>query len=303
LASEAISSGVWSRLRCVECGHPLNKAAEGAECSGCGTRYPYTVHGSLDLRLRRPKSYPLEFKLGAAPLDEHSFTSEPLKQNPSPEVDFSGIKVPRHLTRELLSHIPKARAAGSLMLDLGCGEAVHKEACTHAGFEWVGMDYSASSAPILADAQCIPFADETFEFVLCITVLQYVQFPFAAVREAFRVLKPQGTLIGTVAFLEPSHGTSFYHPSHVGTYNLLQDAGFTVQKIAPFTDWPALKALASMGLFFRMPRRIAQALVAPLQFLHVQWWRAGAALTGAALENDRLNHFAGSFSFIASKST
>ena len=187
------------------------------------------------------------------------------------------------------------------MLDVGCGEAVHKEACTHAGFEWVGMDYSARRAPMLADAHSIPFEDETFEFVLCVTVLQYVQFPFVAVREAFRVLKPGGLLIGTVAFLEPSHGTSFYHPSHVGTYNLLQDAGFTIHKISPFRDWPALKALASMGLFFRMPRPIAQAVVAPLQLFHTLWWRLGSLLTGADLERDRLNHFAGSFSFIASK--
>jgi SAM-dependent methyltransferase len=224
-----------------------------------------------------------------------------LSRNPAPEVDFSGIKVPRHLTPELLSHFPKARSAGSLMLDVGCGEAVHKEACTHAGFEWVGMDYSARLAPMLADAHSIPFEDETFEFVLCVTVLQYVQFPFVAVREVYRVLRPGGLLIGTVAFLEPSHGTSFYHPSHVGTYSLLQDAGFSIHKIAPFADWPALKALASMGLFFRMPRPIAQAVVAPLQLFHTLWWRLGSLLTGEDLERDRLNHFAGSFSFIASK--
>ena len=157
--------------------------------------------------------------------------------------------------------------------------------------------------PILADAQAIPFADESFEFALCVTVLQYVQFPFVAVREAYRVLKPGGLLIATVAFLEPSHGTSFYHPSHVGIYNLLQDAGFTVRKIAPFASWPALKALASMGLFYRMPRPLAQALVAPLQLFHTMWWRLGGLLTRQDLEKDRLNHFAGSYSFIASRDT
>ena len=114
-------------------------------------------------------------------------------------------------------------------------------------------------------------------------------------------MKPGGLLIGSVAFLEPSHGTSFYHPSHVGIYNLLQDADFTVRNIAPFATWPALKALASMGLFYRMPRRLAQSLVAPLQFLHVLWWRLGSFVTRQDLEKDRLNHFAGSYSFIASR--
>lgn len=298
---QKISQAVWNRLRCVDCGGPLEQADAGARCRLCGTAYLQTEHGSLDLRLRRPKDYPVEFKIGNPQLTEHSFTSEPLKLHPAPEVDFSGIRVPRHLTRELLSHFPKARSAGSLALDLGCGEAVHQEVCAHAGFEWVGIDYQARKAPILGDAQSIPFEDATFDFVLCVTVLQYVQFPFAAAREMFRVLKPGGVLIGSVAFLEPSHGTSFYHPSHVGTYNLLQDAGFTVRHIAPFADWPALKALASMGLFFRMPRSIAQALVAPLQLFHRLWWRLGALATGQDLERDRLNHFSGSFSFIASK--
>jgi hypothetical protein len=50
-----------------------------------------------------------------------------------------------------------------------------------------------------------------------------------------------------------------------------------------------------------MPRAIAQALVAPLQLSHVLWWRLGALVTGHDLERDRLNHFSGSFSFIASK--
>ncbi|MFH1185424.1 MAG: class I SAM-dependent methyltransferase [Chloroflexota bacterium] len=298
---ESISSEVWSALRCVECGHRLHRRGGGATCVSCGASYPYTEHGSLDLRLTKPKAYPVEFRLGEAPLSEHSFRSEPLKRNPSPEVDFSGVAVPRHLTGELLSFFPQAGSSGSLMLDLGCGEAVHKEVCAHAGFEWVGIDHNARRAPILADAHSIPFEAATFEFVLCVTVLQYVRFPFVVMREAYRVLEPQGVLIGTVAFLEPSHGTSFYHPSHVGLYNLLQDAGFRVQHIAPFVDWPALKALASMGLFHGMPRELAQAVVVPLQLFHKLWWRLGGLLTDADLENDRINHFAGSFSFIASK--
>jgi SAM-dependent methyltransferase len=248
-----------------------------------------------------PKSYPVEFKLMPASPTEHSFVSIPLDRDPNPQVDLSGIPVPRHLTPEILSHFPKPGAPGNMMLDLGCGEAVHRQVAERAGFEWVGLDHSARRAPILADVQAIPFENESFEFILCITVLQYVQFPFVALREAYRVLRPGGLLIGTVAFLEPSHGTSFYHPSHVGTYNLLIDAGFAVRRIAPFATWPALKALASMGLFYRMPRPLAQALVAPLQFLHTTWWRLGGLITRQDLEKDRLNHFAGSYSFIASR--
>jgi hypothetical protein len=113
--------------------------------------------------------------------------------------------------------------------------------------------------------------------------------------------EPHGTRIGTVAFLEPSHGTSFYHHTDRGTFDLLQSSGFTVRKLAPVRNWTALKALASLGLFFRMPRPVAQSLVAPLELMHSLWWRAGGMMTGRNLENIRLRHFAGSFIFIAAR--
>jgi SAM-dependent methyltransferase len=187
------------------------------------------------------------------------------------------------------------------MLDLGCGNGVHKELGEQAGFDWVGLDYEAPDAPILGDAHALPFEDNTFDFIMCVTVLQYVRYPFVAMREACRVLKPGGKIIGTVAFLEPSHGTSFYHHTHLGIYNILQQGGFIVQKIAPQEHWPVLKALASMGLFFRMPRALAQAIVFPLQLFHQFWWQAGSLLSGRKLENIRHRHFTGSFTFIASK--
>ena len=61
---ERISQAVWDRLRCVECGNPLEQVQAGAKCPRCGAGYPATEHGSLDLRLKQPKAYPVEFKLG-----------------------------------------------------------------------------------------------------------------------------------------------------------------------------------------------------------------------------------------------
>jgi SAM-dependent methyltransferase len=216
-------------------------------------------------------------------------------------VDYSNAVPPRHLTRDILSYFPGARSESSLALDLGCGAGAHKDVCERAGFEWVGMDYDAPRAPILGDAHCLPFKDETFEFILCVTVLQYIRYPFVMMREAQRVLKPGGKFIGTVAFLEPSHGTSYYHHSHLGAYNSLQYGGFKVERLAPSREWSVLVALANMGLFHGMPPRMARALVLPLQFLHQLWWRTGGLARGKDVEATRIRHFTGSFTFVASK--
>lgn len=296
-----LSDAVWNILICSDCGRKLEKSTDGAFCSACGLKYGCTSNGSLDLRLQRKKTYPLTFELGTSLLPEEGFPFDPLRQNDQPELDLSKVKIPRHLSKEILSYFPKAASPGALMLDLGCGNGVHKELCEQAGFEWVGLDYEAAGAPILGDAHSLPFQNNSFDFILCVTVLQYVRYPFVAMQEVRRVLKPGGRLIGTVAFLEPSHGTSFYHHTHLGIYNVLRQSGLLVQKVAPEENWPALKALASMGLFFRMPRQIAQALVFPLQLFHQLWWQAGSLLSGRKLENIRHRHFTGSFTFIALK--
>ena len=120
-------------------------------------------------------------------------------------------------------------------------------------------------------------------------------------REIHRVLRPGGKLIGTVPFLEPTHGVTFYTHTHLGTYNTLQHGGFKVEVVAPSAQWSGLIALASMGMFHGMPRLMAQSIVYPIQLLHQLWWKVGGLLRGKDLTNTRIRNFTGSFTFVASK--
>jgi SAM-dependent methyltransferase len=296
-----LSNNIWNILTCSYCGSKLQKTSDGADCATCGSVYEYSKSGSLDLRLGKPKKYLTEFELGTPLLPASGFQFDPLQTNFAPEVDFSGVNIHRHLSKQILSYFPAAKSQESMMLDLGCGRGVHRDVGEHAGFEWVGLDYESPDAPILGDAHALPFKDNSFEFILCVTVIQYVRFPFVMIREAQRVLKPGGKLIGTVAFLEPSHGTSFYHHSHLGMYNLLQHGGFTVEQLAPSETWSSLKAQASMGMFYGMPRPLAQAVVYPLELLHRLWWKGAGFVKRRQLDNLRIRHFTGSFTFVASK--
>ena len=285
-------------LRCP-CAGKLAEDTQGLRCVDCGEMYRYDG-GQIDLRLRRPKGYPLTFTVGEDPLSNDELPFAPLVPSPAPQVDFSGIKVPTHLTPTLLSHFPKGHP-GALALDLGCGTGNHRAVIERAGFEWLGLDYFDPAAPVLGDAHSLPLESESVDFIMTIAVLEHLRYPFVAISEAYRVLKPGGRMIGTVAFLEPFHMDSHYHHTHLGTLNTLRFAGFAVETVAPDASWRVLQAQAHMVLFPKLPPKVGRVLVAPLDLIHRGWWRLAAIVSPRASRTLRVRHTTGAFTFIASK--
>ncbi len=297
------SKRVLDILACPYCGGSLKQTNVGVKCSNCQQEYSISSDGQLDLRLRKKKQYQLQFELGTNLLPDGGFEFGVLQETPHPEVDFAKVGIPRHLSKELMSYFPRARRNDSIMLDLGCGSTVHRKACEHAGFKYVGLDYNSANAPILGDAHSLPFKDNSFEFILSIAVLEHIRYPFVMMNEVYRVLKPGGKFIGTVAFLEPFHGDSFYHHTHLGTYNSLKFAGFNIKYIAPSVKWHVLVAQAIMSLYPRLPRQISKLLILPAYLLHRIWWKIGHIITHSESlsERNRILITTGAFSFIASK--
>jgi len=268
-------------------------------CAGCSSEYA-GMDKQPDFRLRRPKDVDLRIRLAEPLLPPDGFAFKPLSLRPNAEVDYAGVDVPWHITKEMLSHFPKAQSDDALALDIGCGKSIHRGICEHAGFEYVGVDYYEDLAHMLGDGHALPFKDESFDFLLSVAVLEHIQFPFVMTDEAFRVLKPGGKFIGTVAFLEPFHDNSYYHHSHLGTYNVLKHAGFDIEVVAPSVDWSVLKAQAPW-LFKKMPGALSSLFVAPLHLAHRAWWKLGGLLEKKATEENRVLFMTGSFTFIAYK--
>lgn len=295
---------IWDILACPCCEGLLSRNDSGAKCKDCQEEYIYTNEGQLDLRLQRRKLYNIQFELGVSLLPPKGFDFKALQKNPSPEVNFTGVKVPNHLTKELISYFPKAKRNKSLMLDLGCGRAIHREVCEYAGFEYVGLDIDSPDALILGDAHAVPLKSDSFEFILSVAVLEHIRYPFVAMNEIYRILKPGGRFIGTVAFLEAFHRDSYYHHTHFGAFNSLKTAGFDIEYVAPNKDWPVLIAQASMSLFPKLPRLISRSLVLPIHLLHRAWWSISYLITHHSAkegEKRRTLFTAGSFFFIATK--
>jgi SAM-dependent methyltransferase len=311
----SLSDRIWSALACPHCGGALARTEAGASCGRCGLDFGRAPTGQLDLRLRHPQPRRLDLVLEPPPGAGEEAEGEGegkvewgrLRPNPAPEIDVSRVRGPCHLPRDLRSYFPRAAATGGegggrpLALDLGCGAQVHQEVCELAGFEYVGLDYSTPEAMLLGDAQALPFRDGSFDFVLTIAVLEHVRFPLLMMREAHRVLRPGGRLLGTVAFLEPCHQQSLHHHTHLGALHALRFAGFRVERIAPSGGWSGLVAQAHMGLFPRAPLWLARLLVAPLLALHRLWWSAGRLADPAATETRRRLESSGAILFLAAK--
>lgn len=255
----------------------LSRVDAEASCTNCRTQYPLSRDGQLDLRLRSPKRCRLEVPLGEKWLKE-GFQFGPITPNPSPQFDVNsvrlhnGITYGNRLTRELMTHFPRADLSGGLMLDLGASSA-HDFATIFTGtnLEYVGLDYQGAQSTLLGDAHSLPFQDNVFDFVISLAVLEHLRHPSVAMREVYRVMKPGKLFIGTVAFLEPFHQDSYYHFSHLGTYNSLASAGFEVRQIEPNLNWTGLQAIAKMSSFLGLPGKVTNLLYWTLRALARVW--------------------------------
>jgi SAM-dependent methyltransferase len=84
------------------------------------------------------------------------------------------------------------------------------------------VDYP--STDVLGVNERLPFADETFDAVLSLAVLEHVKDPFQSAREITRVLKRGGELYCVVPFLQPMHGYPhhYYNMTTSGLVNLFE---------------------------------------------------------------------------------
>lgn len=106
---------------------------------------------------------------------------------------------------------------GDLLLDAGCGEGRHCFGALERGARVVGLDLDRASLraggrPLRArgrelgrlasvlqgDAFALPFADATFDRVICAEVMEHVHDYRGAARELARVLRPGGRLAVTI---------------------------------------------------------------------------------------------------------
>jgi SAM-dependent methyltransferase len=115
---------------------------------------------------------------------------------------------------------------GDRILDLGCGFGRHAFEAARRGAEVVALDAGqdevegvvamfnamvaegelpadAATAAVQGDALHLPFADGSFDRVICSEVLEHIPDDVGAMRELTRVLRPGGTMAVTVPRFGP----------------------------------------------------------------------------------------------------
>lgn len=125
------------------------------------------------------------------------------------------------------------------VLDYGCGLGSYRRRLERRGAEWVGLELTGPAASVIGDGNALPFTDGVFDAVLCAAVLEHMPEPDQTMREIRRVLADGGIVFGYVAFLEPFHGMSYYHMSHMGLEYLLFKHGFRPLRIFSPHNGPA----------------------------------------------------------------
>ncbi|MGH2634809.1 MAG: class I SAM-dependent methyltransferase [Actinomycetota bacterium] len=96
---------------------------------------------------------------------------------------------------------------GGTVLDVGGGRRAPHDDSWRSGTRRVRLDLSPIHAPdIVGDARRLPIRDAGVDVVTIVEVLEHVADPWQVLDEAWRVLRPGGTVLGSAPFVWPVHG-------------------------------------------------------------------------------------------------
>lgn len=138
----------------------------------------------------------------------------------------------RGLWQEMAALLPAIRGA---VLDVGCGRKPYRRLTPAESYTGLDLDTPTNRALATADVYyaggTLPFADASFDAVICSQVLEHVFEPEVFLREIGRVLRPGGRLVLTVPFVWDEHEQprDYARYSSFGLRALLERTGYSVE--------------------------------------------------------------------------
>jgi len=130
------------------------------------------------------------------------------------------------------------------LLDIGCGEKPYENIAKRYITEHIGLDlentlHDKSKIDLFGTAYGIPAEDEHFDSILCTAVLEHLEEPDKAIKEAKRVLKKGGYAIYTVPLFWHLHEEprDFYRFTKYGLKYLFEKNGFEIVELKPLSGF------------------------------------------------------------------
>lgn len=156
---------------------------------------------------------------------------------------------------------------------------------------------SSDLVDVMASGECLPFAADTFDVVISTQVFEYFQNPAKAGAEVYRVLKPGGVLLMSVASLAPRFVDEECWRFNKGGIRATLSS-FSSIEIIPETTSPAgLIRLMNLGLHsftrYAPVRKLYEFTICPCLNL------IGLAVESAKLTSN--DQFAANYSVLARK--
>lgn len=123
--------------------------------------------------------------------------------------------------------------SGSRILDAGAGELKYRHLCSN--LDYVSQDFAQydgkgdgkgfqtgewdqSKLDIVSDITDIPDADNSFDAIMCIEVIEHIPYPVEALKEFARLLRPDGFLVLTAPFCSLTHFAPYFYYSGYSRY-------------------------------------------------------------------------------------
>jgi SAM-dependent methyltransferase len=88
---------------------------------------------------------------------------------------------------------------------------------------------------VVADAHCLPYADNSVDSIYCEAVFEHLHTPVKAAHEMFRVLRRGGKAFVCTPFLQPYHGYPHHYQNYTltGHKHLFESTGFNIVEAGP----------------------------------------------------------------------
>lgn len=122
----------------------------------------------------------------------------------------------------------------------------------------IGIDIKTGpGVDLVASVYELPFGEEEFDLVLCLSVLEHLEEPSRAIKEMRRVLKPGGKILVSVPFMFPIHDApgDYWRFTKFGLRKLFSD-GWEIEKIKAETGTQETFAVLFQRLAYQAKFRL-----------------------------------------------